>query len=69
MHCEIVNFPALKENPYKTRLRATHKILAQHQPELIILGKSMVIQRARVAEIRVFVNAMGLASSRPFDCK
>ena len=56
----VVNFPVLKENPYKTDMRATRKILAKHQPELIILGKSMVIHREPVAEIRAFVDELGL---------
>ena len=41
-------------------MRATRKILAKHQPELIILGKSMVIHREPVAEIRAFVDELGL---------
>ena len=56
----VVNLPALKENPYKTDLRTTRELLDKHRPELIILGKSMVIHREPVAEIRAFVDELDL---------
>ena len=56
----VVHFPGLKENPYKTDLRATGELLARHRPELIILGKSLVLHREPVAEIRAFVDELDL---------
>ena len=56
----VVNFPVLSENPYKIDTAATRKIIAQHRPELIILGKSLTLHREPVAEIRVFVDELDL---------
>jgi glycine/serine hydroxymethyltransferase len=39
----VVNFPVLKENPYKADLEKLKDILEQHQPELLVFGKSMFI--------------------------
>lgn len=52
----VVNFPVLPENPYKIDTLACEKIIKDHQPELIILGKSMVIHKEPVQEIRAFVD-------------
>jgi glycine/serine hydroxymethyltransferase len=38
-----INFPVLKENPYKPDLDELAKMLDQYKPELVIFGKSMVI--------------------------
>jgi aminomethyltransferase len=57
-----VNFPVLKENPYKIDTAATRELLAEHKPELIILGKSMVLHPEPVAEMRAFIDELG------FDC-
>jgi len=40
---KVINFPVLKENPYKPDLAQLAVILAGHRPELIIFGKSMFI--------------------------
>ncbi len=56
----VVSFPVLRENPYKIDTRATREVLSEHRPELIILGKSMVIHREPVSEIRGFVDDLGL---------
>jgi len=56
----VVNFPVRSDNPYAIDLEATRDLLAQHRPELIILGKSMVIHREPVAEIRRMLEETGL---------
>ncbi|MFQ6005557.1 MAG: aminotransferase class I/II-fold pyridoxal phosphate-dependent enzyme, partial [Woeseia sp.] len=56
----VVSFPVLTENPYKIDTAATQKIIAEHRPELIILGKSLTLHREPVAEIRAFVDELGL---------
>jgi len=38
-----INFPVLKENPYKPDLDELAKMLDQYKPELVIFGKSMFI--------------------------
>ena len=53
-----VNFPVLEENPYRLDLKLTEEYLHRHQPELIILGKSMFLYREPLAELRKIVNGM-----------
>jgi len=47
----VVNFPVLAENPYQIDLARTAEFITRYQPELFILGKSMVLYREPVAEI------------------
>jgi len=44
----VINFPVLKENPYKPDLDLLREILVRHKPELIIFGKSMFIYQEPV---------------------
>ncbi len=46
----------LKNNPYKIDIHACEAIIKEHQPELVILGKSMILHKESVAEIRRFVD-------------
>ena len=48
----VVNFPVLDENPYQIDLAETEKLIAEHRPELVILGKSMIIYREPLREVR-----------------
>jgi len=52
----VVNFPVLPHNPYKIDVKSCESIIKEHQPELIILGKSMVIHKEPVQEIRALVD-------------
>jgi len=52
----VVNFPVEAENPYKIDIRACEALIKEHQPELVILGKSMIIHKEPVAEIRKLVD-------------
>jgi len=54
----VVNFPVLADNPYKIDVAACRQIIEQHRPELIIFGKSMVLHREPVAEIRQMVDEL-----------
>ena len=47
----VVNFPVLPENPYAIDLSKTADLIDKHKPELIILGKSMIINREPVKQI------------------
>jgi aminomethyltransferase len=58
-----VNFPVRKDNPYKIDLEETAQLIEEHTPELIILGKSMVLHPEPVAEIRGIIDAL---EDRPF---
>ncbi len=51
----VINFPVEKDNPYKIDINACEKIIKEHQPELIILGKSMIIHKEPVTQIRNLV--------------
>jgi aminomethyltransferase len=59
----VVNFPIRKDNPYKIDLEETAQLIEEHEPELIILGKSMVLHPEPVAEIRKIIDTM---EDRPF---
>ena len=54
----VINFPIQKDNPYKIDLEETGQLIDEHKPELIILGKSMVLHPEPVAEIRKKIDTM-----------
>lgn len=56
----VVNFPVLPDNSYKIDVAACQDVLAEYKPELIILGKSLVLHKEPVAEIRSMVDEMSL---------
>ncbi len=63
----VVNFPVLKENPYKIDVPATLKLIDKHRPELIIFGKSMVITKEPVKDIRQFLDDQGVDAVLMYD--
>ncbi|NVM20195.1 MAG: glycine cleavage system aminomethyltransferase GcvT [Desulfobacterales bacterium] len=63
----VVNFPVLAENPYKIDVPATLELIAEYRPELIIFGKSMVLHKEPVAEIRNFVDAQKIDAVVMYD--
>ncbi|MEO1814570.1 MAG: glycine cleavage system aminomethyltransferase GcvT [Acetobacterium sp.] len=63
----VVNFPVEKDNPFKIDVAETKKVIAQYQPELIIFGKSMVLHKEPVREIRSFVDDQKLNSIIMYD--
>lgn len=56
----VVNFPVLPENPYKIDVEACREVIAEHRPELIVLGKSMVIHTEPVTEMRAILDELEL---------
>ncbi|MFC1783070.1 glycine cleavage system aminomethyltransferase GcvT [Planctomycetota bacterium] len=52
----VVNFPVLADNPYKVDVAACREIIDEFKPELIILGKSMIIHKEPVAEMRALID-------------
>jgi aminomethyltransferase len=54
----VVNFPVQEENPYQIDLKQTEEYIRRHKPELIILGKSMVLYKEPIADLRRMVKAM-----------
>ncbi|GAG00094.1 unnamed protein product, partial [marine sediment metagenome] len=47
----VVNFPVSPDNPYQIDLPKTTELINQHKPELIILGKSMILHPEPVKEL------------------
>jgi aminomethyltransferase len=52
----VVPFQVLRENPYKIDVPETLKLIDEFKPEFIIFGKSMVLHKEPIAEIRRFVD-------------
>jgi len=63
----IVNFPVLKDNNYKIDVEETKKIIDKYKPELIIFGKSMVLHKEPVKEIREFVEEQNIKTVIMYD--
>jgi aminomethyltransferase len=63
----VVNFPVLPENPYQIDIVATRALLAEHRPELIILGKSLTLHREPVAAIRAALNELNSDAVLMYD--
>ena len=63
----VVNFPVLADNPFKIDVPATLKLIDEYRPELIIFGKSMVIHKEPVAEIRQFIDTQTFKSVLMYD--
>ena len=53
-----IPFPVVKEDPYRIDLIKTKELLEEHRPELIVLGKSMVIYREPLREIAEMIAHM-----------
>jgi aminomethyltransferase len=52
----VINFPVHQDNPYKIDIKACEKIIKEHKPELVILGKSMILHKEPVAQMRKLVD-------------
>ena len=63
----VVNFPVLADNFYKIDMEACRELMSVHRPELIILGKSMIIHREPVSEIRAVIDELGLDCILMYD--
>jgi aminomethyltransferase len=63
----VVNFPVLPADQYRIDVAATLDLIEQHRPELIIFGKSMVLYKEPVADIRRFVDERGLDTVIMYD--
>ena len=63
----VINFPVLPENPYKMDASATLELIDRYRPELIILGKSLVLHKEPVAQIRQFLDTQKINSVVMYD--
>jgi len=53
-----VSFPVMKDDLYRIDLIKTQELIEEHKPELIILGKSMVIYKEPVREIAEMIKGL-----------
>ena len=63
----VVNFPVLEDNPYRIDVAAARELIAEHRPELMILGKSMIIHKEPVKEMRAIIDALELDCMLMYD--
>ncbi|GAB4273720.1 MAG: hypothetical protein Kow0092_29040 [Deferrisomatales bacterium] len=56
----VEEFPVRADNPYRIDVAEACKLIDEYRPELIVFGKSMVLHREPVAEIRAFLDEQGL---------
>ena len=63
----VVNFPVLENNPFKIDVSAARELMIEHRPELIILGKSMMIHKEPVKELRAVIDELELECMLMYD--
>jgi aminomethyltransferase len=54
----VIEFPVLEDDPYQIDLEETKELLDLHKPELIVLGKSMMIYREPLRELAQMISGM-----------
>ncbi|CQR73717.1 Aminomethyltransferase [Sporomusa ovata DSM 2662] len=63
----VVNFPVEKDNSFKIDVEETKKVIEKYKPELIIFGKSMVLHKEPVREIRQFIDEQKINAIIMYD--
>ncbi len=63
----VVNFPVMADNPFRIDMAETRRLMAEHRPELVILGKSMILHREPVRELRAAIDELGLDTVLLYD--
>jgi aminomethyltransferase len=63
----VFNFPVREDDPYRIDVDALPELFERARPELIILGKSMILYPEPVAEVRRLVDEMGLDAVVMYD--
>jgi aminomethyltransferase len=63
----VVNFPVLEHNPYRVDVPATLELIDGYRPELIVFGKSMILHKEPVAEVRAFLRERGIPTVVMYD--
>ena len=63
----VVNFIMREDNPYVIDVAASEELIARYRPELIVFGRSMVLHREPVAEIRRFLTEQGIDAVILYD--
>jgi aminomethyltransferase len=63
----VVNFPVLEDDPFRIDVPAALELAREHRPELIVLGKSMVLYREPVEAFRRFLDEEGIDAVLMYD--
>jgi aminomethyltransferase len=63
----IVNFPVLAENRHRIDVPTTLELIDEYRPELIVFGKSMVLHKEPVTEVREFLNSQKINTVVMYD--
>ncbi len=63
----IINFPVLADNRHKIDVPATLDLIDEYRPELMIFGKSMVLHKEPVAEVRQFLDSQNINALVMYD--
>ncbi|MBT8340192.1 MAG: glycine cleavage system aminomethyltransferase GcvT [Desulfatitalea sp.] len=63
----VINVPVQPDNPFQVDIEATHKLMALHRPELIILGRSMTLHKEPVAAMRRMIDDLDLDTVLLYD--
>jgi aminomethyltransferase len=63
----VVNFPVCRDDPYRIDTDELPELIEQHRPELIVLGKSMILYREPVREIRSILDQLSLDTVLMYD--
>lgn len=63
----VTNFPVLTDNPYMIDVAAAMELIDIYRPELIVFGKSMVLHREPIAEIRRYLDDQGIQGLVLYD--
>jgi aminomethyltransferase len=63
----VTNFPVSAENPYAIDVPATLELIDEVRPELIVFGKSMVLHREPIADVRRFLDEREVPSVVMYD--
>ncbi len=63
----VTHFPVMTDNPYRIDVNATYELMEIYRPDLMVFGKSMVLHKEPVAEIRSHIDAMGLRTMVVYD--
>ncbi len=63
----VVNFPVLPDNRFRIDVPAALELIDAYRPELIIFGKSMILHKEPVSDIRRFLDEQNIPSIVMYD--
>ncbi len=63
----VIHFPVLPDNPFKIDITSCRPLFEEYQPELIILGKSMILHKEPIQEMRALIDECSPGSILMYD--